>query len=215
MVIDSTRWDPITGTTSSLVSTFKGLAVSSANIVVKPIQVCSGATRRSGGRASPSVVTRDAPNAESAADSSGTPRTGTIANRSPSEHGRFPDGNIALSALAGSASGVGGFFKFFFRGMLVEMPLAATEGLRSLPGWYGGEIRDIGKVTGLKSGVVVAGKNLRYGIEDGFMDLVREPLVGGRTGGAFGALKGVGKGSISMISKVSSGMFPFSCIPIP
>ena len=209
MVIDSKRWDPITGTTSSLVSTFKGLAVSSSNIIVKPIQVCSGATRRSNRRTSSSVAPHDAPNVESTANSSTNPRTGTVASQSPSQHGQFQDGNVALLALAGSAAGVGGFFKYFFRGMLVDMPLAATEGLRSLPGWYGGQVRDIGKVTGLKSGAVVAGKNLRYGIEDGFTDLVREPLEGGRRGGALGALKGMGKGSISMISKVSSGMSPF------
>lgn len=160
---------------------------------MKPIQVYQRESRRKEGGTS-----------DSTAEASSTARATHWSPWRPVHH---YNGHPALEALAGSASGVGGFFKYFFKGMLVEMPLAATEGLRSLPALYGVEVREIGKVTGWRSGAVVAGRNLQYGVQDGFTDFVREPLEGGRNTGALGALKGVGKGSVSMLSKVSSGRF--------
>lgn len=194
IVIDSIRWGPVTGTTSSLISTFKRLVLSTSDIIVKPVQVFRREALRKNDKAPGSLQ-------------EGLPTAGAT-HWSPWRPVHHYNGHPALEALAGSASGVGGFFKYFFKGMLVEMPLAATEGLRSFPAWYGGEVRDIGKVTGWKSGAVVAGRNLQYGVGDGLTDFVREPLEGSRNEGAIGALKGVGKGSASMLFKVSSGKLP-------
>jgi len=54
-----------------------------------------------------------------------------------------------------------GFGKMAFalpKATLVDFPLALTEGLHHMPRLYGEEVRNHGKVTGMKSGGVVAGK---------------------------------------------------------
>jgi hypothetical protein len=79
-----------------------------------------------------------------------------------------------------------------------------------MPKMYGGEVREIGKVTDWKSGVIVAGKNFKDGMVDGFTDLVREPAKGSKDQGALGAIMGVGKGSANMLLKVSSGKYSSS-----
>ncbi|OTA99660.1 glycosyltransferase family 1 protein [Hypoxylon sp. CI-4A] len=202
IVIDNMRWDPVTATTSSLAGTLKGMVVSTSDIIVKPVQVyrrplenhsynSDGDRKDSSVPSSPHVQTSQA-------------STGTII---PNAKHRSRDGVSQFgAAVAGSASGVGGFFKYFFKGMYVDMPLAATEGLRAMPKLYGGEVREIGKITDWKSGATVAGKNFVDGFVDGFTDLVQEPVKGGKEEGALGTVKGIGKGSANMVSKVSSGM---------
>ncbi|RYP78452.1 hypothetical protein DL771_000637 [Monosporascus sp. 5C6A] len=219
--MDPARWDPVTGTTSSLVSTFKGMAVSASDIVIKPIQVYNRSSPRESNETLQPGVTHSRPATSAGKHSSlgehniqggdGQTAQSTVAARShpPRRHGS----NAALEAAAGSASGVGGFFKHFFKRMIVDMPLAATEGLRSMPKLYGGEVRCTGKVTNWKSGAVVAGKNFRYSLMDGFADLVQEPLKGKREEGALGAIKGVSKWSIHMVSKVSSGVLGLVAYP--
>ncbi|THV43903.1 hypothetical protein BGAL_0822g00040 [Botrytis galanthina] len=67
--------------------------------------------------------------------------------------------------------------------------------------WQG----DYGKVTGWKSGMVVGGKAFGLGIVDGLADLVVQPYKGGRKEGALGVAKGIGKGTVNMISKLLGG----------
>ncbi|KAI1371563.1 glycosyltransferase family 1 protein [Hypoxylon crocopeplum] len=192
-VIDPIRWDPVTATTSSLVSTFKGMVVSASDIVIKPVQVYQRPSNDVG-------RTLDSPESGSTVRLSpydGRSIDSSKGDAQPRARSRGRDScNNFGAAVAGSASGVGGFFKHFFKGMYVDMPLAATEGLRSLPRLYGGEVREIGKITDWKSGATVAGKNF----VDGF------PVKGAREDGTVGALKGVGKGSTNMVAKVSSGL---------
>ncbi|KAI1385128.1 glycosyltransferase family 1 protein [Hypoxylon trugodes] len=197
-IIDPVRWDPVTATASSLVSTFKGMVVSTSDIIVKPIQVYQRQQRGISPSLPPDTLTKG--------NDSG-PSAFSVAASAKNEHqyrSRQSCANIG-EALAGSASGVGGFFKHFFKGMYIDMPLAATEGLRVLPKLYGEEVREINKITDWKSGAAVAGKNFVDGITDGFTDLIQEPIKGGRKLGTLGAIKGVGKGSANMVAKVSSG----------
>ncbi|KAH6657053.1 hypothetical protein BKA67DRAFT_512878 [Truncatella angustata] len=200
IVIDVTRWEPVTATTSSLVSTLKGMTVSATDIFVKPVQ----AYQTPSGKSVEAGLSKgdDAASLPSQDERSNRHLRPDVPEASRS---RSRSGNRLGKAVLGSASGVGGFFKHFTKGMYVDLPLATTEGLRSMPKLYGGEVREIGKVTDWKSGAIVAGKNFKDGMVDGFTDLVREPMKGGKEQGALGAIKGVGKGSANMLLKVSSG----------
>jgi hypothetical protein len=115
-------------------------------------------------------------------------------------------------ALASTKS-LGKFFSSYTRGGLVDMPLAAAEGFRSLPRLWGDEVPDYGKVTDWKSGAVVAGKSFALGIGDGFKDLARQPAEGMAKEGAWGAIKGVAKGSGSLLSKTVGGSFGLLAYP--
>lgn len=176
------------------------MVVSTSDIIIKPVQVYQRPT--TGTRNLSSYTSDSLDPIEQPTDSGST----TTITTEPSQNVQSKTQNFG-AAVAGSASGVGGFFKYFFKGMYVDMPLAATEGLRSLPKLYGGEVREIGLITDFQSGAKVAGKNFVDGFVDGFTDLVREPMRGGREEGALGAIRGVGKGSTNMVAKVSSGEF--------
>lgn len=108
-------------------------------------------------------------------------------------------------AVAGSAAGVGGFFKHFTKGMYLDVPLAMTEGLRVAPRLYGGEVYEPGVVRDWKSGGVAAGKNFGHGIVEGLGGLIAAPILGAKKEGPVGAAKGVGVGFLNMGTKFSSG----------
>lgn len=87
----------------------------------------------------------------------------------------------------------------------MDVPLATTEGFRNMPVLWGSDRKDYGVVTDWKSGGVVAGKNLVQGLADGFYDVAMEPIKGARKEGTWGAMKGVAKGSASLVTKAASG----------
>ncbi|KAI1860796.1 uncharacterized protein JN550_011258 [Neoarthrinium moseri] len=203
-VIDVTRWEPVTATTSSLASTVKGMVVSATDIVIKPVQVYHKSPAKSSTLNIPSKKQNE--DAPTSLAEQGETNCHLRPNAGESSRSQGSDaGNRLGQAILGSASGVGGFIKYFVKGMYVDMPLATTEGLRSMPKLYGGQVREIGKVTDWKTGVTVAGKNFKDGMVDGFADLIREPLKGSKEQGALGAIKGVGRGSANMVLKTSSG----------
>lgn len=116
--------------------------------------------------------------------------------------------------LAGaSAKSVGMVAPIYVKGLLVDVPLAMAEGMRSIPRYLGTEVRDHGRVTDAKSGAVVAGKTFAWGFVDGLSDLVMEPVRGAGKEGAVGAFKGFGKGTASLVTKSGAGMFGLLAYP--
>lgn len=114
-------------------------------------------------------------------------------------------------AVAGSAAGFGGVLKHFTKGML-DAPLAVTEGFRNSARLYGGKVYEPGRVDGLMSGGIVAGKNMFHGITHGFGGLVISAVKGAQSGGPLGFVKGFGVGCLDMATKVPSGeAFSFCC----
>lgn len=112
------------------------------------------------------------------------------------------------TAMGSSAKSLGKVFGYWSKGMLVDMPLAASEGLRAVPRLYGDEVKEHGNVQDWKSGATVGGKNFVHGMADGLSDLVMQPYQGGQLEGARGVVKGFAKGTLGMTTKVSSGEYP-------
>lgn len=134
-----------------------------------------------------------------------------------SKSGKVPSEPYTAASMVGaSASGVGGFFKHFAKGFLIDMPVAFAEGSRAVPKLYGEEVADYGTVKDWKSGFVKSGKNLAHGLGGGFTDLVVQPYEGAKEKGVIGGITGVGKGLVGFSSKASSGKFieaPFFAWP--
>lgn len=104
------------------------------------------------------------------------------------------------------ARGFGKAGNTILKGGLVDIPFALAEGLRNAPAMYGDKPRDLGPVTDWKTGGVVAGKGLFFGIYDGISGLVTEPIKGAKQEGALGALKGFGKGLGGIYWKPNAGL---------
>jgi hypothetical protein len=122
--------------------------------------------------------------------------------------------SMAGTAALASARSIGMIGPIAAKGMLVDFPLAITEGLKAVPQHFGTKTRDHGPVTDAKSGAAVAGQTFAWGFVDGLSDLVMEPIRGARNGGgAVGAVKGVGKGAVSLCAKSGAGMFGLFAYP--
>jgi hypothetical protein len=129
--------------------------------------------------------------------------------RPRSEH----SGTLAGRMAGASAKSAGRIGQTAAKGMLVDIPLALTEGLKSVPQLYGAKVRDHGPVTDAKSGMVVAGKTFVWGFIDGLSDVVVQPYKGAKKEGALGAAKGLGKGAMSLVTKSGAGMFGVFAYP--
>lgn len=62
-------------------------------------------------------------------------------------------------------------------------------------------------ITGFKSGVKVAAKEVAFGLYDGVTGLVTQPYRGARKEGVVGFLKGIGKGVGGLVCKTSAAVF--------
>lgn len=115
--------------------------------------------------------------------------------------------SIGGNAAAAGAKSIGSVAPRALKGMMVENPLALTEGLNAIPSHYGDKGRDNGKVTGVGSGFAVAGKTFAWGFIDGLSGLVTEPYNGAKKSGAKGIATGFGKGAVGLFTKSGAGMF--------
>lgn len=107
-------------------------------------------------------------------------------------------------AIGAGAKGVGKFIGSYYKGVLVDIPLATTEGLRAVPRLYGEDVKDY-NVNDWKSGALAGGKNFAHGMSRGLTDFVRQPYNGVVEDGPLGVAKGFAKGTIGLTTKMSSG----------
>lgn len=182
------------------------MVTSAADIIIKPAEVIYRASAHK-------ETTRSKPDGDAASDPSGDSLYGRCAALEvPERHAARKGGKQKQvlgeisAAVVGSASGVGNFFKYYYKGALLDVPLAVTEGMRNAPRLYGGEVYEPGVVTDWKSGGIVAGKNFGHGIVEGVGGIVMEPIKGARKDGALGAAKGAGIGLLNMGTKLTSGV---------
>lgn len=120
------------------------------------------------------------------------------------------DGKEAGIVTAGKMLGatLQGFGKFtggYFKGVVVDIPHAAAEGFRQVPRLYGDKPKEYEPVKNWKSGAIFGGKNFVDGMSEGFSGLITQPIMGGKEEGALGAVKGLAKGTIGLVTKVPSG----------
>ncbi|KAM0331454.1 hypothetical protein ACHAQA_003130 [Verticillium albo-atrum] len=210
IIIENRRWDPVTATASSVAEVGTGMVTSAADIIVKPIQAFT--KHSSEKKLQRAGTSSSATSALSDSTVDGKPTSLDVPSASTSWRKMQGQAPIA-EAVLGSASGVGGFFKHYSKGVMLDLPLAVTEGLRNAPGLYGGEVYNPGAVTDWKSGSVAAGKNFAHGMVEGMGGLVISPIRGARKEGAVGALKGVGVGLLNMGTKFSSGVLGLVALP--
>ncbi|KAK6227544.1 sterol glucosyltransferase [Colletotrichum tabaci] len=213
--IENRRWDPVTGTASSLMGVGLGMAKGASDIVVKPIQVYHKRSKMKSAEMEDVDVARssassDAPTPPPRSPSLAPPRSDALER--PRSAGRGC-GSTTGAAMKASASGLGTFFKSYGK-FYLDVPLAVTEGLRAAPKLYGEKVEDHAPIKDWKSGAMVGGKNFVTGVGGGFTDLFYQPYKGGRDGGAAGAAMGVGKGVMNMVTKTASGTLGIVAYPV-
>ncbi|KAH6880721.1 hypothetical protein B0T10DRAFT_609391 [Thelonectria olida] len=213
IIIETTRWDPLSGGASAVMATATGMAGSITGMVTKPVEEYRDEHQRRARERKRLEAQRPGTSQEnmgSAASMGGRPSGDSERPRSTNnEH----SGSLAGRMAGASAKSVGNIAPTALKGMVVDIPLAITEGLRSVPRHYGGSVRDHGPVTDAKSGMVVAGKTFAWGFIDGISDVVVQPYKGAKKEGTLGAVKGLGKGVMSLATKSGAGMFGVFAYP--
>lgn len=192
IIIDHRRWDPVTAVGSAAIATTASMTEAAASIFTAPLEV----TRQS--------------KSESSARSIITPP------ELPDQHtdtGSDTKTNKALLAAGASATSLGKFLAAYTKGILVDLPLAATDGLRAVPRLYGGSVTPRRPVTGLRSGVVVAGKNFGHGMLEAATDIVVYTYHGKKEQGPAGVAKGVAKGVSSLVTKSAAAALGLVAYP--
>ncbi|OHF01558.1 hypothetical protein CORC01_03048 [Colletotrichum orchidophilum] len=212
ITIDVTRWDPVSGGASAVMATAVDLTGSITGMVTKPVEVYQGEKRRRARNLKRQQIQ------QRESDSPGFKRDASIDDCSSvasTGNGRSKgkQNSMAGKVAGASAKSIGLFAPIAAKGMLLDIPLAITEGLRTVPKHFGTEVRNHGPVTNAKSGAAVAGKTFAWGFVDGVSDLVMEPIRGGKNEGALGAFKGFGKGAASLVAKSGAGMFGLLAYP--
>lgn len=205
--IETTRWDPISGGASAVMATTTDLTGNVTGVFTKPVEEWRDDRRR---KEAHRQRTLDSPNSSKASLKDNMDdgiSTGSEKERQPNSM------HLAGRMMSASATSLGNFVPSALNGMMVDIPLAITEGMRTMPRYYGGKVRDNGKVVDMKSGAVVAGKTFAWGFVDGLSDVVMEPWKGATEEGALGAVKGIGRGMGSLVTNTGAGMFGLFAYP--
>jgi UDP:flavonoid glycosyltransferase YjiC (YdhE family) len=93
----------------------------------------------------------------------------------------------------------------------MDFTLSLAQGFHNAPKLYGDTtVRKTEKITGLQSGLRVAGKEFGYGFYDGITGLLTQPIAGARKEGAAGFIKGAAKGVGGLILKPGAGIWGLS-----
>lgn len=90
----------------------------------------------------------------------------------------------------------------------MNFTLGLAKGFHNAPKLYGDDtVRKSEKVTGIASGLKVAGKEFGLGMYDGITGLVMQPIDGARKEGTAGFFKGFAKGIGGIVLKPGAAMF--------
>jgi hypothetical protein len=222
IIIDNRRWDPITAVSSASIATAAHMADVTVGIFSRPYEEYRRRKARSTcSDLSPSPSVQPFPHDPRQETAIKDEISSHSSDNLPRSHSRPIHGSdskrkrrsTAAAMVGASANSVVRFAASSSKGILVDIPLAATEGMRAMPRIYQQDRKDHGHVKGVKSGVVVAGKNFGHCMYEGFTDIFIETAHGKKEQGAIGAVKGLGKGLVSMATKISAGVIGLVAYP--
>ncbi|KAF5858111.1 hypothetical protein ETB97_004877 [Aspergillus alliaceus] len=102
---------------------------------------------------------------------------------------------------------------------VVEVPMGITllvsQAAHNVPRCYNDQtVRETPEVTGVRSGIVAAGKEFGYSMYDGITGVVMQPSQGWKDGGLSGMTKGVGKGLAGILIKPQAGIWGLIGYPL-
>ncbi|KAF3017109.1 sister chromatid cohesion protein 1 [Neopestalotiopsis sp. 37M] len=207
IIIESRRWDPITGTISAAFSTGRDIMAAATDVVVKPAKVLKNRSKKSS-----QTQEELLPHHEPVATRYSREGLPVAADYTKESKSRSCVSTTKLMTAA-SASAVLDLIKSY-SGSAVAIPYAFTEGSRNLPRLWGEDVRDIGTIRDWQSGVTAGARILVFGIVDGVAGIFVLPYRGAQQEGATGALKGVGKGLAGLSSKLFTASIGIGAYPL-
>ncbi|KAF4869925.1 Sterol 3-beta-glucosyltransferase UGT80B1 [Colletotrichum siamense] len=233
--IENQRWDPLTALSAASISTIVKMAGATADIIVKPFEEYKRGSESNDKLAVPGRPSNGDLDEKAEADAEkirrhsqapafamlplpgvGVPEGGDLKpmSRPASSSSRGDECSSKPGAMAvAAANGVGKLAGNATKGLFVDIPLAVTEGLRNVPNLYGDTVKKHDAVEDFRSGVSVAGKTFCHDMKGGFTDIFVHTYTGKKEQGAAGAVKGLGKGVVSLVTKSTAATFGLVTYP--
>ncbi|KAF9874477.1 hypothetical protein CkaCkLH20_08040 [Colletotrichum karsti] len=216
--IENQRWDPLTALSAASISTIVKMAGATADIIVKPFEEYKRGSESGDKVEAQAESIRRHSQAPAFAmlplPGVGVPEGGDAKPTSRPVSSRGEDSSSKPGAMAvAAANGVGKLAGNATKGLLVDIPLAVTEGLRAVPNLYGDQVKKHDAVEGFRSGVSVAGKTFCHDMKGGLTDIFVHTYTGKKEEGALGAAKGLGKGVVSLVTKSTAATFGLVSYP--
>jgi hypothetical protein len=116
------------------------------------------------------------------------------------------DPTLARQVAYASAKSTGRLLLSPIKGLMIDIPLAAAEGMRALPQLYGDRSYSERKpITDWKSGSQVGLQSFSEGVRQGVTDIFSQTFARKKKEGAKGVVKGLGIGLVSFAAKTSAG----------
>ncbi|KAI6914309.1 sterol glucosyltransferase [Hortaea werneckii] len=215
IVVDIKRWDPITAILSATLQSTTDFGSAASGAVTRPYKAY-----RKGRNAAPDarrVQSGDSELSSVASHSSGGDRREAelIPPGDQREHGedaeKIRERDMAVATA--SARGIGRVVATPFKAGLVDIPLAATEGMRAIPRASKDNAYAPGKVTDWKSGSTVAVQNLGHSIYEGCTGIFIKTYRRKQAEGAKGVAKGLSEGLVDFTMKAGSGVIGLVAYP--
>jgi hypothetical protein len=119
----------------------------------------------------------------------------------------------ALNIAAASARAGGKFLGKSVSGVIVDVPLAASEGFRVLPSLYSDKVDRHQKVKAWKSGAMASAKGFAIGIGESLIDPFYQPYIGARDRGIRGFTGGIFKGTFGVNAKITHSKSSLQLFP--
>ncbi|KAI1126478.1 UDP-glucose,sterol transferase [Nemania abortiva] len=209
--IENRRWDPFTAVSAASLSTVVGVAEATIDVVRKPIQhhrrehiqkqeVVQLIKTDTGTAAVPSgVAMLPLPSPKASLESNSNRSSTTVSESSF----KAPSTSTASGAVAHS---IGTAAARTTRGVLVDIPLAVTEGMRAVPELWGEKVEEHERIHDFRSGMGVAGRSFYEGITGAVKGVFLRTYEAKKREGAAGVLKGLSQGSVGLVTKTSSAV---------
>ncbi|KAI4729882.1 UDP-Glycosyltransferase/glycogen phosphorylase [Aureobasidium sp. EXF-10728] len=202
ITIEPVRWDAVSGGASASIKTIMDITGCVTGMVTDPIKVYREEKQRQDRASAADAISESQQPAETNSLAASSASIHTIA----STRSRDKQPSAGSKAALASAKSIGWLAPKAVKGMMVDIPLAMAEGFHTAPRFYGDEVRDHGKVTGVGSGFAVAGKTFAYGLYDGIAGLGVQPYKDYKKSGGVGIATGLGKGLAGLVTKPGAAM---------
>ncbi|KAJ5766000.1 uncharacterized protein N7511_003616 [Penicillium nucicola] len=202
--IETQCWDPFTAVSLASLSTFSGMADATAGIFIDPYKEYKYLRSiRNSSLSGPTEV------ASTTAIAASTNHLDV--NVDPDHPPNDPE--YAKRMALASAISLGRFLGRSSRGMFIDLPLAATEGMLAIPRLYDARTREHAPVRGWKSGAAVGWSTFSHGLYEGFTDIFVHTYHGKKKEGPFGVAKGLMKGLTSLTVKTGAATIGLVAYP--
>ena len=189
--IDTKRHDPISAVLSASFQTAGSMGRAAASMMSEPMQAYKTAKAQG----------------EQTSENSATPNPSTSLNVTDPNHPlQHQDPTPARQIAYATAKSTSRLLLFPLKGLIIDIPLAATEGLRALPSLYNDTTFSSHQpITDWKSGSQVGFQSFRDGVQQGATDIFSQTFARKKKEGAKGVVKGLGIGLVNFAAKTSAG----------